>query len=52
MPFVPVGKYKIMIYHEVIGYRLGSKGKNGEEYDLKPGVTDLKELKMGKDEEK
>src|SRR5437867_2347257 len=38
----PVGKYKIMIYHETIGYRLGAKGKNGEEYDLKPGVTDLK----------
>jgi hypothetical protein len=44
----PVGTYKLMIYHEDIGYRLGAKGKTGEEYTIKAGVTDLGELKMGK----
>jgi hypothetical protein len=44
----PVGNQKLMIYHEEIGYRGGPKGKNGQDFTIKPGVTDLGELKMGK----
>jgi hypothetical protein len=48
----PVGKHKIMIYHEEIGYRTGPPGKFGEEKMLKPGVNDLGDLSMGKDKPK
>jgi hypothetical protein len=44
----PVGTYKLMVYHEEIGYRGGAKNKLGEEHTIKAGVTDLGELKMGK----
>jgi hypothetical protein len=44
----PVGNHKLMIYHEEIGYRLGAKGKNGEDIAITPAGLDLKELKMGK----
>jgi hypothetical protein len=45
---VPVGNYKFMIYHEDIGYRLGAKGKNGEEKTIKAGDNDWGKLEMGK----
>jgi hypothetical protein len=45
----PAGMHKLMIYHEDIGYRLGIKGKNGEDITVKAGgVTDLGQLPMGK----
>ena len=44
----PVGNHKLMIYHEEIGYRLGAKGRNGEDITVTPAGLDLKELKMGK----
>jgi hypothetical protein len=44
----PTGTYKLMVYHEEIGYRGGAKNKNGEEHTIKAPVTDLGELKMGK----
>jgi hypothetical protein len=42
----PVGSYRIMIYHEEIGYRLGGKGKNGEPITIKGGDNDLGKLPM------
>ena len=45
----PVGNHKLMIYHEEIGYRLGAKGRNGEDITVTATGLDLKELKMGKD---
>jgi hypothetical protein len=45
----PAGMHKLMIYHEEIGYRLGIKGKNGEDITVKAGgTTDLGDLPMGK----
>jgi hypothetical protein len=43
----PVGEFRLMVYHEEIGYRLGAKGKNGVPLTLKPGVNDLGLLPMG-----
>ncbi len=44
----PTGKFRLMVYQEVIGWRGGAKGRNGEEVTIKAGgVTDLGELKMG-----
>ena len=46
----PVGKHRLMIYHETIGYRVpGKDAKSGEEKTLAAPLTDLGELKMGKD---
>jgi len=45
----PIGRHKLMIYHETIVYRLGQKGKNGEDVELVAGGANLGELKMGKD---
>jgi hypothetical protein len=44
----PTGTYKLMIYHEEIGYRGGAKNKTGEEHTIKGPVTDLGDLPMGK----
>ena len=45
----PAGMHKLMIYHEEVGYRLGTKGKNGEDVTVKAGgVTSLGDLPMGK----
>jgi hypothetical protein len=44
----PAGLHKLMIYHEEFGYRLGSKGKNGEDVTVKAGgITNLGNLPMG-----
>jgi hypothetical protein len=45
----PAGTYRLVVYHEGIGWRGGAKGKNGEPITIKTGaVTDLGDLKMGK----
>jgi hypothetical protein len=45
----PAGMRKLMIYHEEVGYRLGIKGKNGEDVTVKAGgTTDMGQLPMGK----
>jgi hypothetical protein len=45
----PAGMHKLMIYHEEIGYRLGIKGKSGEDVTVKAGgTTDMGQLPMGK----
>ena len=44
----PAGVQKLMIYHEEVGYRLGLKGKGGEEITVKAGgVLNMGELPMG-----
>ncbi len=43
----PAGKYRLMVWHESVGYRGGVKGNNGEEIDIKAkGVTNLGDLKL------
>jgi RNA polymerase sigma factor (sigma-70 family) len=45
---LPAGRHRLMIYHEDLGYRLGARGKNGEEILLPSGgVTNLGNLPMG-----
>lgn len=44
----PTGRYRIMVYHEAIGYLDGAMGKQGRLVELKGDVTDLGTLKMGK----
>jgi hypothetical protein len=45
----PAGMHKLMIYHEEFGYRLGAKGRGGEDVTVKAGgTTDLGQLPMGK----
>ncbi|HYV36564.1 MAG TPA: hypothetical protein VE988_12705 [Gemmataceae bacterium] len=34
---VPAGGQKLFIYHETIGYRLGAKGRNGEDVNIPAG---------------
>jgi hypothetical protein len=44
----PAGVQKLMIYHEEVGYRLGLKGKGGEEITVKAGaVLNMGDLPMG-----
>jgi hypothetical protein len=43
----PVGEFRLMIYHEYIGYRLGAQGKNGEPITIQTGVNNLGKLPMG-----
>jgi hypothetical protein len=45
--YAPVGEFRLMIYHEQIGYRPGAKSKNGEPVTIKSGVNDLGQLPMG-----
>jgi hypothetical protein len=41
----PAGKYRLMVWHEAIGYRGGAAGRKGQEITIKAGgVTDLKKL--------
>jgi hypothetical protein len=47
IPNAPVGEFRVMIYHEEIGYRGGAKNKNGEPITIKGKVTDLGTLQMG-----
>ena len=44
----PVGAFRLMIYHEEIGYRLGLKGKSGEDVTINAAGTDMGDLPMGK----
>jgi hypothetical protein len=46
IPLAPVGEFRLMIYHEHIGYRLGAQGKNGEPVTIRPGVNNLGNLPM------
>jgi hypothetical protein len=52
IPNAPVGKWKIMIYHEEMGYRLGAAGNKGEPIAVSAGVNDMGLLKMGGAKEK
>jgi hypothetical protein len=47
IPNAPTGAYKLMYYHEAIGYLGGAKGRNGYELTIKSGVNDRGTLKMG-----
>ena len=44
----PVGSRKLMIIHDEIGFRLGARGRNGEDITVRVGDNDLGDLKMGK----
>jgi hypothetical protein len=45
----PAGTYKLMIYHEELGYLGGIKGKNGQDITIKAGTgVDLGNQSMGK----
>jgi hypothetical protein len=45
---IPAGRHRLMVYHEDLGYRLGVRGKQGEEIAVRAGaVTDLGTLAMG-----
>jgi hypothetical protein len=44
----PAGKWRLVVWHEKVGYRFGAKGRAGEAVTLAPG-TELKPLALDSD---
>ena len=43
----PAGKYRLIVWHESVGWRGGAKGRDGQEIDIKAGgVTNLGDLTL------
>jgi RNA polymerase sigma factor (sigma-70 family) len=42
----PVGNYRLIVWHESVGWRGGAAGKDGEKITIKPGGIDLGQLKI------